>query len=145
VRWAWLIGAAAFLLVSPYYARPALAASSWTITATGFGLGESSVVPTGKLPTATLVEGSVRLEWPPSLYPLGHEVGGYIVKRQVLGSKDAVQACSVASPVRSCQDSPPSGQQIVYTVTPTEQLWRGPASPPSAQVTMPQLPSPLRQ
>ena len=121
-----LIGAAAFLVASPLYARPVFAANTWTIMASG-----------PRPPTPTIEQESVRLEWAPSTYASGHEVGGYIVKRQVLGSKDVAQICTVASPMRTCQDSPPSGQQVVYTVTPTEQLWRGPASPPSAPVTIP--------
>src|SRR5438105_1143653 len=132
-----LIGAAAFLVASPLYARPVFAANTWTIMASGPSVGESAIVPIGRPPTPTIEQGSVRLEWAPSTYGSGHEVGGYTVKRQVLGSKDVAQICTVASPMRICQDSPPSGEQVVYTVTPTEQLWRGPASPPSAPVTIP--------
>src|SRR5437588_12479243 len=132
-----LIGAAAFLVASALYARPVFAANTWTIMASGPSVAESAIVPIGRPPTPTIEQGSVRLEWAPSTYGSGHEVGGYMVKRQLLGSKDVAQICTVASPMRTCQDSPPSGQQVIYTVTPTEQLWRGPASPPSAQVTMP--------
>src|SRR2546428_1931087 len=61
----------------------------------------------------------------------------YVVRRLAVGSKDAVQVCSVASPTRSCEDSPPAGQQVGYPVVPTEQLWRGPASIPSNPVMLP--------
>jgi hypothetical protein len=61
----------------------------------------------------------------------------YVVRRLAVGSKDAVQVCSVASPTRSCEDSPQAGQQVGHTVVPTEQLWRGPASIPSNPVMLP--------
>jgi hypothetical protein len=135
-----LIGAAAFVSITPLYARPALAAGPWAITATGSAVAESAVVPRGRPPTATILLGSVRLEWAPSTYPTGKEVGGYIVRRQLLGKSDAIQICTVVAPFRTCQDSPTPGQQVVYTVGPTEQLWRGPASTPSNPVTLPAAP-----
>ena len=137
VPWALPIVAAAVLAATYLSARPALAAGSFTTTVVGSAVAESAVMPMGKPATATIVQGSVGLEWAPATYGSGREVGGYIVKRQVLGSADAVQVCAVASPLRTCQDSPPPGQQVIYTVISTEQLWRGPASPPSAPVTMP--------
>jgi hypothetical protein len=113
---------------------------TWTITATGSGVGESALMPTGKTPTPTILQGSIRLEWAPSTYPTAREVGGYIVRRQVLGKTDAIQVCKVVAPFRTCQDSPTPGQQVVYTVVATEQIWRGPASAPSNPVTLPAAP-----
>jgi len=136
-RWGVLIGAAAFLSTAPLSANLVLAAGTWTITATGKALALSAVVPMGKLPSATVLEKSIRLEWAPSMYPTGTEVGGYAVMRQEVGSKDAVKVCTVTSPVRACEDVPPTGQPVIYTVVATEQLWRGPASPPSSPVTLP--------
>ena len=135
--WARFMGAAAVLMATVAGAHPAFAAGSWTTTAVGPAVAESAVVPMGKLPTATILQGSVKLEWAPSTYPSGKEVGGYIVRRQVIGGTDVVNVCTVAAPSRTCQDSPTAGQQVVYTVVPSEQLWRGPASPPSAPVTLP--------
>jgi hypothetical protein len=136
-RWGVLIGAAAFLSTAPLHATLALAAGTWTATATGPGLAVSAVVPMGKLPTATVMPTSVKVEWGPSLYATGREVGTYVVRRQAVGSKDAVQVCLVAAPLRACEDSPPAGQAVVYTVVPAEQLWRGPASAPCNPVTLP--------
>ncbi|TME54377.1 MAG: hypothetical protein E6I60_07855, partial [Chloroflexi bacterium] len=136
-RWGLLIGAAAFLSVAPLNATLALAAGSWTITATGPAVAESAVVPMGQLPTATVLPKSIKLEWAPSTYATGREVAGYVVRRQAVGSKDAVEVCAVASPMRACEDSPPAGQPVTYTVVPVEQLWRGPASAPSSPVTLP--------
>jgi len=132
-----LIGAAGFLSTAPLNASLALAAGTWRITVTGPAVSESAVVPMGKVPTATVLEKSIRLEWAPSMYPTGTEVGGYAVMRQLVGNKDAVKVCTVASPVRACEDAPPAGQPVIYTVVPTEQVWRGPASAPSNPVTLP--------
>ena len=131
-----LIGAAAFLSTAPLNASLALAAGTWRITVTGPAVSESAVVPMGKVPTATVLEKSIKLEWAPSMYPTAVEVSGYAVMRQGVGSKDAVKVCTVTSPVRACEDAPPTGEPVIYTVVPTEQLWRGPASPPSSPVTM---------
>ena len=136
-RWGVLLGAAAFLSTAPLNATLALAAGTWTATATGSGLAVSAVVPMGKLPTATVLPTSVKVEWGPSVYATGREVGTYVVRRQAVGSKDAVQVCLVAAPLRACEDSPPAGQAVVYTVVPADQLWRGPASAPSSPVTLP--------
>ena len=135
-RWGVLIGAAAFVSTAPLSASLVLAAGTWTVTASGYGVAVSAVVPTGKLPTATALEKSIRLEWAPSMYPTGSEVDGYAVMRQVVGGKDTVRVCTVTSPVRACEDAPPGGQPVIYTVVPTEQVWRGPASAPSSPVTL---------
>jgi len=131
-----LIGAAAFVSTAPLSANLVLAAGTWTVTAAGFGVAISAVVPTGKLPTATVQPTSIRLEWAPSTYLSGREVASYVVRRQAAGSKDSVQVCTVPAPVRACEDSPPVGQPVVYTVVAAEQLWRGPASAPSSPVTL---------
>jgi hypothetical protein len=136
-RWVLLIGAAAGLAANSLCARPALAAGSFKITVTGGAIAQGAVVPMGKSPTATVLPKSIRLDWAPSLYGTGREVRGYAVRRQVVGSTDAVQVCTVASPMRACEDSPPTGQPVTYTVVPTEQLWHGPASAPSNPVTLP--------
>ena len=135
-RWGVLIGAAAFLSTAPLSANLVLAAGTWTVTAAGFGVAISAVVPTGKLPAATVQPTSIRLEWAPSTYLSGREVASYVVRRQAAGSKDSVQVCTVPAPVRACEDSPPVGQPVVYTVVAAEQLWRGPASAPSSPVTL---------
>jgi len=132
-----LIGAAAFVSTAPLSASPALAAGTWTITASGYGVAVSAVVPVGRLPTATVLEKSIRLEWAPSMYPTGTEVSGYAVMRQVVGGKDSVRVCTVTAPMRACEDSPPGGLPVIYTVVATEQVWRGPASAPSSPVTLP--------
>ena len=134
--WGVLIGAAAFVSTAPLSANLVLAAGTWTVTAAGFGVAISAVVPTGKLPTATVQPTSIRLEWAPSTYLSGREVASYVVRRQAAGSKDSVQVCTVPAPVRACEDSPPLGQPVVYTVVAAEQLWRGPASAPSSPVTL---------
>jgi len=138
--WALQIGAAAVIAATLLGARQELAAGAWTTTARGMAVGQSAIMPMGKPPTATVLEGSVRLDWAPSTFATGKEVGGYLVKRQVLGSTDAVQVCTVVAPLRTCQDSKPPDQQVVYVVVPSQQLWRGPPSPPSSPVTMPAAP-----
>ena len=135
-RWGVLIGAAAFLSTAPLSANLVLAAGTWTVTAAGFGVAISAVVPTGKLPAATVQPTSIRLEWAPSTYLSGREVASYVVRRQAAGSKDSIQVCTVPAPVRACEDSPPVGQPVVYIVVAAEQLWRGPASAPSSPVTL---------
>src|SRR5205823_6065817 len=135
-----LICAAAVFTTSSLSAQNALAAGIWKTSVTGSALGQSAIMPIGKPPTATVLEGSVRLDWGPSTFATGKEVGGYIVKRQVLGNTDAVQICTVVAPLRTCHDSPPPDQHVVYVVVPSQQLWRGPASPPSSPVTMPAAP-----
>jgi hypothetical protein len=135
-RWGVLIGAAALLLTASLNATVALAAGTWTVSVTGRAAAASAGVPAGKLPTATVLPTSIKLDWAPSLYPTGREVSAYVVRRQVVGSKDAAQVCSVAAPLRACEDSPPAGQPVVYTVVAAEQLWRGPASAPSSPVTL---------
>jgi len=135
-----LICAAAVFTTSSLSAQNALAAGIWKTSVTGSAVGQSAIMPIGKPPTATVLEGSVRLDWAPSTFATGKEVGGYIVKRQVLGNTDAVQICTVVAPLRTCQDSKPPDQQVVYVVVPSQQLWRGPASPPSSPVTMPAAP-----
>ena len=135
-RWGVLIGAAAFVSTAPLSANLVLAAGTWTVTAAGFGVAISAVVPTGKLPAATVQPTSIRLEWAPSTYLSGREVASYVVRRQAAGSKDSIQVCTVPAPVRACEDSPPVGQPVVYIVVAAEQLWRGPASAPSSPVTL---------
>ena len=136
-RWGVLIGAAAFLAAAPFNAAVSLAAGTWTISATGRAVAVSAVVPRGMLPTTTVHAKSIGLEWAPSMYATGREVGRYVVMRQVVGGKDAVQVCAVTAPIRACEDSPPADQQAIYTVVPAEQLWRGPSSAPSSPVTLP--------
>src|SRR5437868_5963705 len=99
-------------------------------------LAITAVVPAGKLPTATVQPTSIKLEWAPSTYLSGREVASYVVRRQAAGSKDSVQVCTVPAPLRACEDSPPAGQPVVYTVVAAEQLWRGPASAQSSPVTL---------
>ncbi len=135
-----LICAAAVFTTGSLSAQNALAAGIWKTSVTGSAVGQSAIMPIGKPPTATVLEGSVRLDWGPSTFATGKEVGGYIVKRQVLGNTDAVQICTVVAPLRTCQDSKPPDQQVVYVVVPSQQLWRGPPSPPSSPVTMPAAP-----
>ena len=132
------LGAAVVTTVTLLCAGQEAAAAAFTTTARGTAVALSAIVPIGKSPTATVDRQSVRLDWAPSTYASGKEVSGYILRRQALGSTDVVQICAVASPMRTCQDSPPPQQQVVYTVVPTEQLWRGPASPPSAPVSVSQ-------
>src|SRR5207247_3780675 len=105
------------------------------MTVKGSGVAQSSVMPSGKPPTPTVLQASVRLDWAPSTFASGQEVGGYIVRRQVLGSTDTIQICSVVASFRTCKDSPPADQQVVYVVIPTQELWRGPAAAPSSPVT----------
>jgi hypothetical protein len=130
-------GAVAAFLGLALSAPNAYAAGTFAVTAQGSAHGLAAMMPMGKPPAVTLLEASVRLDWAPSTLASGREVGGYLLNRQVLGSTTVVQICSVAAPFRTCQDSPPAGQQVVYTVVPTQGLWRGPASAPSAPVTMP--------
>jgi hypothetical protein len=130
-------GAAAAFVALLVLASPAYAGSAWAVTASGSAVGLAAVMPMGKPPTATLLQGSVRLDWAPSIFASGREVAGYILNRQQAGTTAVVQVCTVAPPFRSCQDSPPSLQQVVYFVVPVQQLWRGPASPPSSPITMP--------
>src|SRR2546421_13060605 len=106
------MGAAAVLAAISLNVQPALAAGTWRITVAGSGVAESAVVPMGKLPSATVLEKSIKLEWAPSMYPTGVEVGSYAVMRQVVGGKDTVKVCTVTSPLRACEDSPPLGQLV---------------------------------
>src|SRR5207247_8545350 len=100
----WLqIGAAAVITATLLFGRQELAAAGWTMTVKGSGVAQSSIMPSGKTPTPTVLQASVRLDWAPSTFASGQEVGGYIVRRQVLGSNDAVQVCSVAAPFRTCE------------------------------------------
>ena len=130
-------GAVTALLGLALLAPNAYAAGTFAVTAHGSAVGLAAVMPMGKPPDVTILQGSVRLDWAPSIFASGREVGGYILNRDQTGSTKVVQVCTVAAPFRSCEDSPPAGQQVVYTVIPTDELWRGPASAPSAPVTMP--------
>ena len=130
------IGAAAVITATVLFGRQELAAAAFTMTARGSGVAQSSIMPPGKTPTPTVLQASVRLDWAPSTFASGQEVSGYIVKRQVLGSTDTVQICSVVAPFRTCKDSPPPDQQVVYVVIPSQELWRGPASAPSSPVSV---------
>src|SRR2546421_11820540 len=96
------MGAAAVLAAISVNVQPALAAGAWTITVRGSGVSQSAVVPMGKLPTATVLEKSIKLEWAPSMYPTGVEVGRYAVMRRVVGGKDTIQGWTVTSPLRAC-------------------------------------------
>ena len=136
-RPALVIGAAAGFAAVLFGTDPVIASGSWTATVSGSAIGESAVMPMGRSPTVTVVPGAVTLEWAASTFGTGREVAGYIVNRQVVGSADVTTVCTVAPPFRTCQDSPAPGQQVVYRVVPTAQLWRGPASPPSSPVTLP--------
>ena len=85
------IGAAAVITATVLFGRQELAAAAFTMTARGSGVAQSSIMPSGKPPTPTVLQASVRLDWAPSTFASGQEVGGYIVRRQVLGSTDTVQ------------------------------------------------------
>jgi hypothetical protein len=134
------IGAATTLSLLLLCARPGQASAAFSMTMTVSAVSQSAVMPAGKPPVVTVLQGSVRLDWGPSVFVSGREVGGYILNRQQLGSTTVVQVCTVVSPFRTCQDSPPAGQQVVYTVIPTQGLWRGPASAPSSPITTPAAP-----
>lgn len=112
------------------------AASNWLITASGSGVGMSPNMPAGKVPIAAAVPGTanVSVEWQPSTFPSGVEVARYLVNRKVVATGLVTPVCNVAAPLRTCQDTPPPGAPITYTVTPLQGLWRGPESPPSSPV-----------
>ena len=78
VPWALPIVAAAVLAATYLSARPALAAGSFTTTVVGSAVAESAVMPMGKPATATIVQGSVGLEWAPATYGSGREVGAHL-------------------------------------------------------------------
>jgi hypothetical protein len=136
VLWAVPASAAAAFVAVSLLSQSVPAAAAWSVTVTGSAVGQAAVMPPGQTPTATVQTGSVRLDWAPSSFSSGREVAGYILNRLQAGSTTIIQVCTVAPPFRSCTDAPPTGQQVAYTVVPTAQLWRGPASPASAPLTV---------
>lgn len=139
--WLLTIGAAATLIVTSVSIREVLAANTWTTTMTVNAVGEAAVMPAGQPPIATVVQGVMSISWGPSILHSGTEVSGYILNRQTLGTTSVVQVCTVSAPMRICQDSPPVGQQVVYLVVPTNELWRGRSSAPSAPVMLSAVPA----
>lgn len=139
--WLLTIGAAATLIVTSVSIREVLAANTWTTTMTVNAVGQAAVMPAGQPPIATVVQGVMSISWGPSILNSGTEVSGYILNRQRLGTTSVVQVCTVSAPMRICQDSPPAGQEVTYSVVPTEELWRGRASAPSAPVMLPDPPA----
>lgn len=131
------VGAAAALLALACSPRAVLADGPWTITATVAAIAQSAVVPAGKSPTATVAQGAITIVWGPSTFATGKEVSGYIVNRLTVGSAPTTQVCRVAAPMRTCQDSPPAQQQVMYSIVPTQAGWTGPPSAPSAPVMLP--------
>jgi len=136
-RWLLAVGAATAFVATSLYARQALAANTWSTTVTVSAVGQGAVMPIGQAPIATITQGVISVSWPPSTFRSGKEVGGYILDRQVLGSTAAVQVCTVVAPLRTCQDSPPPQQDVMYTVIPSQAGWRGPASAPSVPLSLP--------
>jgi hypothetical protein len=136
-RWLLAVGAAAAFVATSLYARQALAANTWTTTVTVYAVGQGAVMPVGQTPIATINQGVVSVSWAPSTFRSGKEVDGYILNRQVLGGPAVVQVCTVVAPLRTCQDSPPPQQDVMYTVIPSQAGWRGPASAPSVPVSLP--------
>jgi hypothetical protein len=137
VGWLLLVGAAAAVAATSLYARQALAANTWSTTVTVSAVGQGAVMPIGQTPVAAINQGVISVSWAPSTFRSGKEVGGYILNRQVLGSTAIVQVCTVVAPLRTCQDSPPPQQEVMYTVIPLQAGWRGPASAPSAPMSLP--------
>lgn len=134
------IGAAAALATAGIAAGPALAAGTFSISGEGAAAGQAAVMPAGQTPTATVGPLAITIAWAPSTFKSGEEVPGYIVNRYAPDVSD-VQVCAVAAPARTCQDSPPPGQQVRYTVVTTAEQWRGPESPPSNPVMLPAAPA----
>ena len=140
-RWLLPIGVALALIATTPFARQILAASTWTITTTVNAVGEGAVMPAGQPPTATVLQTTISISWGPSTFHSGIEVSRYILNRQTLGSSTITQVCTISAPMRICQDKPPVGQQVVYLVVPTHELWRGRASAPSAPVILSAAPA----
>jgi hypothetical protein len=130
------IAAVAILLGLSVGLNTADAASNWSITASGYGVGMSPNMPAGRVPIAAVVPGTanVSVGWQPSTFPSGVEVARYLVNRKVVATGVVTPVCNVAAPQRTCQDSPPPSVSVTYTVTPLQGLWRGPESPPSSPV-----------
>jgi hypothetical protein len=137
VRWLLVVGAAAAFVATSLYARQALAANTWTTTITVYAVGQGAVMPVGQTPIAMINQGVVSVSWGPSTFRSGKEVDGYILNRQVLGGTAVVQVCTVVAPLRTCQDSPPPQQEVMYTVIPSQAGWRGQASAPSVPLSLP--------
>jgi hypothetical protein len=131
------IAAAAILLGLSVDLSTVDAASNWSITASGYGVGMSPNMPAGRVPMAGVVPGTatVSVEWQPSTFPSSVEVARYLVNRKVVATGVVTHVCNVAAPLRTCQDSPPPSAPVTYTVTPLQGLWRGRESPPSSPVT----------
>jgi hypothetical protein len=137
VRWLLVVGAAAAFVATSLYERQALAANTWTATVTVYAVGQGAVMPAGQTPIAAISQGLISVSWAPTAFRSGKEVDGYILNRQVLGGTAVVQVCTVVAPLRTCQDSPPPQQDVMYTVIPSQAGWRGPASAPSVPLSLP--------
>jgi len=108
---------------------------AWSATGAGHGTARASRLPAGRRPAATVSGTQVSVSWSAVFLPSGADVGGYVVNR--LGGSSPIQVCRVATPTTSCTDTtPPTNQQISYTVTPAQESWRGATSPPSAPVVV---------
>ena len=139
--WALSIGAAAAFATASMSASQAFAAGTFSTRGEVDAIGQAAIMPGGQMPTPTVGQTAITIDWAASTFRTGKEVVGYIVNRQAPDGTNVVQVCAIAAPARTCQDSPPAGQQVTYRVIATAEHWRGPASPQSGTVSLPATPA----
>ena len=127
--------AAVFLLVLTAEAPDAVAA--WSANGNGGSGAAATIMPTGFQPVVRVSGNSVTVRWPAATLPGGTPVSGYLIARYDAASGAAATVgpgCGGVVTATTCTElNVPSGTWV-YSDTPIQANWSGPASPLSAAV-----------
>ena len=96
-------------------------------------------MPTGAAPRGTVLGNVVTISWPPSTFPNGTDVSGYIVNRYnaATGATATVgSSCSGVVSTTSCAEASVPPGTWIYTDTPTQVNWTGVQSAASAPLVV---------
>jgi hypothetical protein len=122
--------------VAAVVAPASVALAAWTVSASGPAGGGAAAMPTGVQPTGSANGLSITISWGPALLPDATAVAGYTVARfdATTGQQVAVGGnCAGVVSAITCTERVGPGTWV-YTDTPMQGNWTGPASPPSAPI-----------
>ena len=115
------------------------ALAAWTSAGAGTATAAATVMPTGQQPVVAVSGTSVSVRWPAATLPGGTAVAGYVITRfnAVNGTMASVGAgCSGVITSTTCTELAVPAGAWVYTDTPVQANWTGPASPASAPASV---------
>jgi hypothetical protein len=115
------------------------ALAAWSLQASGSSAGAATVMPGGTAPSGSAAGASVTISWTAAVFPAGTAVAGYVISRYnaSTGAPATVNAgCSGLVTTTTCTEQSVQPGTWVYTDTPVQASWTGPASPDSAPIVV---------